>query len=162
MYTLTYALRRLAEYKNQYEMPKWDSYSFLRGQCFLLDARSELSWAVWIHLGINTVMLERELLFLPVDTEAQWDGWEINGDISGLCFLCSLMWPHHECRCAAWQLVFYAFHACRHLAELTKCQLIHGAAGKLICQCVAVHIVENLIVENDAFDSTYWKSEYTS
>lgn len=100
----------------------WDAEIrlFLREQCFYS------TWG-WIcpekyscknTYGENNVKLEKELHFLLVDTNAQWNGWEINRDIFGLCFLCSLMWPQHECRCAAWELVFYAFHTCRDLAEL--------------------------------------------
>ena len=59
-------------------------------------------WVVGIHMGVNTVEQEKELLFPPMDTNAQGD--RSTGTVLVFASLCSLMRPQHECRCAAWQL----------------------------------------------------------
>lgn len=96
----------------------------------LFNVRSKLSRAIRIH-EINTVKLEYSV---------QWQRWKIHRDISGLCFLRSLVQPQHECRCAAWQLVFMPLKLV-DTWQNWKSQHFQGAAEKVICKCGVVFAV---------------------
>lgn len=124
------------------EKLKWDSYFFLVWTMLLLNARSKLSWERRIHMEINTIKLKRSSLFLTLDTYAQWGRWDINRDISGLCFLCNLFCLWHQYRSAAWQLVLLLlmlFDTWQKWKMWTE--HFHGLAGEFISQRDSVYLV---------------------